>query len=68
MHEYFSELFQSTNPNERAINEVILQPFTYNEVITTLSSMFPLKSPGPDGFPVLFYNEYWDIQSSILSA
>lgn len=33
--------------------------------------MSPLKSPGPDGFPVVFYNNFWhiigsDVTSSVL--
>lgn len=42
-------------------NQAISQPFTEKEVTEAISSMSPLKSPGPDGFPALFYHKYWHI-------
>lgn len=75
---YFRNLFRSTNPGEREIEEVLQsidsrlseetrlglsQPFTAQEVKDALSSMSPLKSPGPDGYPALFFIKntgiYW---------
>ena len=34
---------------------------TPDEIKATLFQMQDLKAPGPDGFPVLFYKEYWHI-------
>lgn len=73
---YFQGLFTSTIPNEGEIdavlqsldtrvteeaNQLISQAFTAKEVIEAISGMSPLKSPGPDGFPTLFYHKYWSI-------
>ena len=42
------------------------------EVETALKQMAPMKAPGPDGMPPLFYQHFWstvdgNIASSILS-
>lgn len=34
-------------------------PFTQEEVFVAIKSMSANKSPGPDGFPVEFYNQFW---------
>lgn len=50
-------------------NHLLTLPFTAKEVTEALSSMFPLKSPGPDGFPALFYKRFWNIiGSNIISS
>lgn len=36
----------------------ILNPFTKEEVLVTLHGMNPSKSPGPDGFLVMFYTKF----------
>ena len=35
--------------------------FTAGEVQTTLKQMTPLKAPGPDGMPPLFYQNFWNL-------
>ena len=35
--------------------------FTIEEVEVALKQMAPLKSPGPDGMPPLFYQNYWSL-------
>ncbi|KAL3839206.1 hypothetical protein ACJIZ3_023797 [Penstemon smallii] len=72
--DYFSDIFTSSQPSEfeldlvlRALrsrvsfedNQYLLQPYTADEVTQALFSMYPLKSPGPDGFPPLFFQKYW---------
>ena len=44
-----------------AMNEGLCAPYTSNEVKATLFQMFPIKAPGPDGFPAHFYQRHWDI-------
>lgn len=73
---YFGELFQTSNPSSAIIDEVLEAmspvvtqemnhlltiPYTMAEVTHALSHMSPLKSPGPDGFPTVFFHKYWDI-------
>ncbi len=36
-------------------------PFSAEEVLRAVSSSPPEKAPGPDGFPMLFYQQFWDI-------
>ncbi|KAK6117950.1 hypothetical protein DH2020_048313 [Rehmannia glutinosa] len=73
---YFNRLFASCNPTEEILAEVLnaieirasdemnqqLQcEFTKDEVTKALFQMFPIKSPGPDGYPALFFQKYWNI-------
>ncbi|KAK8952445.1 hypothetical protein KSP39_PZI004212 [Platanthera zijinensis] len=73
---YFRELFQSTAPSGVDLEDVILdgtwvvneemhatlcRPFTPAEVSSALFSMSPLKSPGPDGLPPIFFQKFWPI-------
>ena len=43
------------------MNHTLLQQFTPEEVKTTLFSMHPSKSPGPDGMSPFFFQKYWHI-------
>lgn len=44
-----------------SMNNVMCQPFTADELKTSLFQMNPSKVPGSDGFPALFYQQYWSI-------
>ncbi|KAL3813976.1 hypothetical protein ACJIZ3_015244 [Penstemon smallii] len=72
--DYFRDIFTSSNPSESAMEEVLgavvpkvtneinaslLGVYTASEVKKALVMMHPLKSPGPDGFPVIFYQIFW---------
>ncbi|KAL0458975.1 UNVERIFIED_CONTAM: putative mitochondrial protein [Sesamum latifolium] len=76
---YFREIFTSNGPSESVINEVLslvqprvtlemeqvlATPFTAKEVKTAIFSMFPFKSPGPDGMLPVFFHKFWSIVDS----
>lgn len=76
---YFRGIFKSSDPSEGDIeaalqslsprmtedaNHLLSQPFTPQEVKDAISCISPLKSPGPDGYPALFYHKYWPIIGS----
>ncbi|KAA3477308.1 reverse transcriptase [Gossypium australe] len=43
------------------VNEKLLSPFREDEIQTTLKDMGPTKAPGTNGFPALFFQQYWHI-------
>ncbi|KAL0367264.1 UNVERIFIED_CONTAM: putative mitochondrial protein [Sesamum radiatum] len=74
--DYFSNIFSSVEPYDRDLEEVLrtvqprvteemnqplIQPYSHDEVLSALSFMSPLKSPGPDGLPPIFFQKYWHI-------
>ena len=53
------------------MNALLSRQFDAHEVEVALQQMAPLKAPGPDGMPPLFYQHFWgtvsqDVNSSIL--
>lgn len=75
----YGDYFARQNPSEREMDEVlqslaprmtdeaiqfIFQPFTEEDIKDDISSMSPLKSPSPDGYPAIFYHKYWIILGS----
>ena len=71
LNEYYAGLFSSSNPHdfERILDGVeevvtedirrdLAQPYTTKEVDVAIKEMAPLKAPGPDGMPPLFYQTY----------
>ena len=44
-----------------AENEEICRVPTADEIRRIVFEMQPLKAPGPDGLPGLFYKHYWSI-------
>ena len=85
MERYYKELFSSSNPVLEVgslekipcmvtdeMNVDLVKEFTKLEVKEALNQMAPLKVPGPDGMPSLFYQHLWvtmqnDVTSAILS-
>ena len=70
--QYFSNLFTSSKPSnldsvlegvcpvvDEEMNEVLNRPFEASEVQVALKQMKADTAPGPDGFPPLFYKQYW---------
>ena len=47
------------------MNASLLRSFNAYEVEKTLRQMHPLKAPGPDGMPPLFYQHFWPTVKSI---
>jgi hypothetical protein len=43
------------------MSDVLLNPFTEEEVKSALEAIGDLKSPGADGMTSLFYKKHWDI-------
>ena len=51
----------------------LARPFNVEEVECAIKDMAPLKAPGPDGMPPLFYRTYWtdigmDVSQAVLSC
>lgn len=79
----FGELFQSSYPSEalmdgvlenvgarvtQEMNNQLALPFTSDEVHSALSHIAPLKSPGPDGLPAVFFQKYWHLLGSNITT
>ena len=45
----------------KEVNSKLSSKFTHLEVKQTINQMAPLKAPGPDGMPPLFYQHYWNL-------
>ena len=69
---YFGDLFSTSNPVDfsdlllavqpkvtHAMNEWLVRPFVESEVNVALKQMYPLKAPGPNGMPPLFFQHFW---------
>lgn len=70
--EYFKLIFHSEPTNHvedvlaaiqpkisEDMNEQLSKSYTPEEVFFALNQMHPLKAPGPDGLPALFYSKFW---------
>ncbi|KAL0405816.1 UNVERIFIED_CONTAM: putative ribonuclease H protein [Sesamum latifolium] len=81
--QYFRHTFSSGCPSDAAINEVLFvvqprvttemnrslaEPFTAAEVKQATFGMYPLKSPGPDGMPPLFFQKFWPVVGSDVTS
>ncbi|KAL0403939.1 UNVERIFIED_CONTAM: hypothetical protein Sradi_2034700 [Sesamum radiatum] len=81
--QYFRNIFASNQPMDSELNGVLsviqprvttemnrtlVEPFTAVEVKLAVFSMFPLKSPGPDGIPPLFIQKFWPIIGDDISC
>ena len=77
---YYNNLFTSNNLNDftkllnvvqlkvsTSMNEEMTQNFTENEVRLALKQMYPLKAPGPDGVPPLFFQHFWSTSGVVVT-
>ena len=44
-----------------AMNQELIKDFTREEVEVALKHMEPLKAPGPDGMPPIFFQSFWSM-------
>ncbi|CAM8990804.1 unnamed protein product [Rhodiola kirilowii] len=80
---YFSNIFQATVSREargiddelrditpcisKEMNDMLLRDISEEEIKGAVFSLGPLKAPGIDGFPALFYQRFWEkIKSSVI--
>lgn len=70
--DFYEKLFATSNPHNmdqvlNGVQEVVTdsmrtklaQAYIVCEVEKAIKDMAPLKAPGPDGMPPLFYHTYW---------
>lgn len=58
----FEDVLSLMNPIvSDEVNTALTKPVCMEEVQRVAFQMGPLKAPGSDGFPGLFYQEYWDV-------
>ena len=72
--EYYSKLYTSSDPVEteevvqfikptvtEEMNRDLIGEFSRDEVEVAVKQMAPLKAPGPDGMPPIFFQKFWNI-------
>lgn len=50
-----------------SMNDKLLKQFTEEDIGYAVKSMAPLKAPGIDSFPVIFFQRFWHIIRSDIS-
>lgn len=51
------------------MNDQLDKPFLAEEVVKALSQMCPIKAPGPNGLPTVFYQKHWQtIKSKVITT
>ena len=71
--EYYKQLFTTSNPHDieevvqftkqvvtKDMNSCLIRNFSKDKVEIALKQMAPLKAPGPDGMPPIFFQHYWE--------
>ena len=78
---YFDKLFTSSKPDDfseilhavqpkvtNAMNAELTRAYTAQEVRIALKQMYPLKAPGPDGMPPLFFQHFWNTCGEVVTS
>ena len=83
---YYQQLFSSSNPIsiedamvdipnsvDAEMSQFLIAEYTRVEVERAMNQMEPLKAPGPDELPPLFFQKYWrvvgdDVVATVLSC
>ncbi|XP_030930993.1 uncharacterized protein LOC115956857 [Quercus lobata] len=84
--DFYQSLFASSLPDQieealvatptvvsEEMNQALVAPFEREEVELALKQMDPLKAPGPDGMPPLFFQHFWpaigdDVVEAVLTC
>ena len=65
----FSELLQAIQPKvTTSMNQTLTREYNVVEIKLALKQMYPLKAPGPDGMPPLFFQQFWTICGEVVTA
>lgn len=78
--DFYMDLFTSSNPSNfvdivdavqpkvtDAMNAYLTKEFQAEEVHRALKQMYPLKAPGPDGMPPLFFQHFWSMVGNTIT-
>ena len=84
--DFYAWLFTTSNPTDLekvlarvqsvvddSMNATLTKPYVREEVDDAIKQMAPLKAPGPDGMPSIFYQNFWpdiglEISDAVLSC
>ena len=57
-HEFLEAIKLRVTPQ---MNSMLIRDFSVVEVKKAIDQMYPLKSPGPNSMPPLFYQHFWQV-------
>ena len=65
----FSEILHAVQPKvTNAMNAALTRVYTAQEVRMALKQMYPLKAPGPDGMPPLFFQHFRNTCGEVVTS
>eukprot|EP00253_Pinus_taeda_P008183 PITA_08183 len=60
--ELYDDLLQHLPTKVTAdLNKSLIEEIKEEEIVEAIWSLQPNKAPGPEGFPICFYREYWEL-------
>ncbi|XP_021835074.2 uncharacterized protein [Spinacia oleracea] len=57
--DFYNNLFAGTPSISQQHHDILIKPFSKEDIKVAAFSSKPLKSPGPDGVPPIFFQKYW---------